>query len=783
MRGDRGLGCVAGMALAAWGAGCGHEWSAPGDASEVDSAVEDGSILPDDAAPDADAGGDADGGCAAPRIDCGGTCIDPTSDLENCGGCWWVCEPPNGTGSCTAGECSVICSPGWFDANGTPVDGCEYSCTPTAGGETLGSTCANGLDDDCDTRTDASDRDCADCVPEFCNLADDDCDGLTDEDFDVDFDALNCGACGNACARRPHASAACLLGECDVACVPGWADLDGNALNGCEAVCVPMPVADESACNGSDDDCDGLTDEEWSSTTTCGFSDCVRRETCVRGEVTCRPRAAPSSDDATCDGIDDDCDGTTDEDASCGCASDPDCDDSNPCTTDACGADLSCRFAAVADGTACPAGRCCDRACVGETSELCNGRDDDCDGGTDEGFACRAGETVACTTSCGTAGSGRCTGSCAMPTGAECFPPAESCNGEDDDCDGTCDDGFGCCRGQVRDCTMGTGATGVQSCGSGCDWGACEATADPCNGVDDNGDTRCDEAFECCRGASASRACSCGGTETQTCDVSCAWGPWSGCAGGECVPGSNESCATSCGSTGYRFCGLGCRWEACAPPGESCNGIDDDCDGGSDEGFGCRLGDTGSCSTSCGSSGTQVCGPGCGWGACTPPAETCNGVDDDCDGTADDGWSCAAGSSGPCTASCGSTGMQICGSDCSPGACTPPAETCNGVDDDCDGTTDDGWSCAAGSSGACTNGCGSPGTHVCDASCSWGACLPEGSTVVCYVCAEDPFYYPTSTPYCGELTLTGCTWTDHHRVTDYGCEDTYDSWEETYCCP
>jgi hypothetical protein len=54
-----------------------------------------------------------------------------------------------------------------------------------------------------------------------------------------------------------------------------------------------------------------------------------------------------------------------------------------------------------------------------------------------------------------------------------------------------------------------------------------------------------------------------------------------------------------------------------------------------DDGFACVLGATGSCTTSCGTTGTRTCGAGCTWGACVPPAETCNGIDDDCNGLVD----------------------------------------------------------------------------------------------------------------------------------------------------
>jgi hypothetical protein len=73
------------------------------------------------------------------------------------------------------------------------------------------------------------------------------------------------------------------------------------------------------------------------------------------------------------------------------------------------------------------------------------------------------------------------------------------------------------------------------------------------------------------------------------------------------------------------------------PPGEVCNGRDDDCDTLTDEGFGCVAGAVAGCTTGCGSLGSRTCASDCTWPACVPPAETCNGVDDDCDGECDEG--------------------------------------------------------------------------------------------------------------------------------------------------
>jgi hypothetical protein len=78
--------------------------------------------------------------------------------------------------------------------------------------------------------------------------------------------------------------------------------------------------------------------------------------------------------------------------------------------------------------------------------------------------------------------------------------------------------------------------------------------------------------------------------------------------------------------------------------------------------------------------------------------DVCDGRDNDCRGTADDGpgLTCVRGTAGAsCTTACGSSGMQICDDTCHFGACAAPRDHCgNACDDDADGTADDG--CIAG---------------------------------------------------------------------------------------
>ncbi|MBI2894443.1 MAG: S8 family serine peptidase [Deltaproteobacteria bacterium] len=112
--------------------------------------------------------------------------------------------------------------------------------------------------------------------------------------------------------------------------------------------------------------------------------------------------------------------------------------------------------------------------------------------------------------------------------------------------------------------------------------------------------------------------------------------------GWECEPAAQpRPCTSDCGTEGTQGCTPECTWSlSCDAGAEECNGLDDDCDGQSDEDFTCVFGETVPCETSCGSTGGYTCSVFCQWDTCVPPVETCNGRDDDCDGTADEGLDC-----------------------------------------------------------------------------------------------------------------------------------------------
>jgi len=188
---------------------------------------------------------------------------------------------------------------------------------------------------------------------------------------------------------------------CDIANEHGVCQGQTSCVNA-ETICVGREPAPEE-CNGIDDNCDGLTDEGFPDTDGDGVADCVdpdidgdgwlNSEDCDPYDATIYP-GAPE----VCDGRDNDCNGVTDDEGAEGCTmflQDQDGDGYGNAHAPArclCGPEPATSYViAVDEGVE---GDDCDDLNPNVhpgATEVCNGIDDNCDGQTDEGVASPCG--------------------------------------------------------------------------------------------------------------------------------------------------------------------------------------------------------------------------------------------------------------------------------------------------------------------------------------------------------------------------------------------------------
>ena len=318
---------------------------------------------------------------------------------------------------------------------------------------------------------------------EQCNRLDDNCDGRTDEGLKR--------SCWSGPANLDTHQPADYLVFYDATNNPDGICKLGTELceNGIWSGCLYEVLPSDEMCDSVDNDCDGQTDEHTKDTqTSCGLTDtgacqfgqlvCQSSDQSSGADVICQNAVLPENE--VCDGVDNDCDGQTDEELY-----------------------RHCETICDVGVESCYAGEWRDCSAAQPEAEQCNGLDDNCNGLVDEELQCTCppdliGLLIPCKIpdlvcglgfftcdcadeECSTTIQTECKAVCAYQELPEeqlsCdetigLVEAEQCNNWDDDCDGKIDEDLTreCYSGPLGTLNVGLCSGDTQVCDSG-RWG------------------------------------------------------------------------------------------------------------------------------------------------------------------------------------------------------------------------------------------------------------------------------------------------------------------------